>query len=129
MHGVRPSAWHDPDFAAAARRASAAGVQFRAVSASVGLDGTRLTHELAVDLSEAIESKETMESTAREVEAARETTGWTRSASGVRVGNGPFPHHVTAAKQAAKAEKAEAAAAAKVEKEAAKAATKRQKKS
>ena len=50
-HGVRPSAFHDPAFAAAAVKAAQAGVQFRAVRASVDLQGTYLTHELPVNLS------------------------------------------------------------------------------
>jgi sugar fermentation stimulation protein A len=49
-HGVRPSGFHDPAFAAAAARAATAGVVFRAVRACVALDGTRMTHELPVDL-------------------------------------------------------------------------------
>ena len=56
QHGVRPSAWHDPAFAAAAARAQAAGVAFRAVKAEVATDGTELTAELPVDLAGALEA-------------------------------------------------------------------------
>ena len=49
-HGVRPSNWHDPTFAAAVARAAEAGVEFRALKAHVSVDGTELTHELPVDV-------------------------------------------------------------------------------
>jgi len=106
-HGVRPSAFHDPAFAAAAVKAAQAGVQFRAVRASVDLQGTYLTHELPVDLS-GHASATVLTDVGRQWEANRESTGWTRSASGSRVANGPFPHHLAAARQAAKRAKQEA---------------------
>ena len=49
VHGVRPSAFHDPKLAAAVARAASAGVSFRALRAEVGTDGTRITHEARVD--------------------------------------------------------------------------------
>ena len=106
-HGVRPSAFHDPAFAAAAVKAAQAGVQFRAVRASVDLQGTYLTHELPVDLS-GHASPTVLTDVGRQWEANRESTGWTRSASGSRVANGPFPHHLAAVRQAAKRAKQEA---------------------
>jgi sugar fermentation stimulation protein A len=100
LHGVRPSAFHDPAFACAARRAADAGVRFRAIRASVGLEGTWLTHELPVDLSDEMSSPQTMAAVEMEWEANRPTTGWTRSQSGSRVANGPFAHHTAATKRA-----------------------------
>ena len=92
MHGVRPSAWHDPTFAAAAKRAHAAGVRFRAVRASVAIDGTRITHEIPVDLDGALDEA-VVEAVGGWCEQNKETTGWTRSQSGARVANGPFAHN------------------------------------
>jgi sugar fermentation stimulation protein A len=106
-HGVRPSAFHDPAFAAAAARAAAAGVRFRAVRAAVGLDGTRLTHEMPVDV-EGATAPTVVAAVGRQWELNRPTSGWTRSASGQRVANGPFPHHLAAARAKAAAAKAEA---------------------
>ena len=102
VHGVRPSAFHDPRFANAARTAAAAGVRFRALRADVSLDGTRLTHELPVDLSGSMDGASTLVAIEAEWQANRPVTGWTRAASGLRVANAPFPHHVAAAKQRAK---------------------------
>ena len=102
-HGVRPSAFHDPTFAAAAVRAAKAGVQFRAVRAVVGLQGTELTHELSVDL-RGCERPDVLADVARGWEANRATTGWQRGSGGVRVGNAAFAHHVAAEKAAARAE-------------------------
>ena len=120
VHGVRPSAFHDPTFAAAAARAAAAGVAFRALRAVVSESGTHLTHEVPVDLTGALD--ETVIRRVRRIsifgerppralhasaqcgavpsssqvrgwcEANRPTTGWTRSATGRRVANGPFAH-------------------------------------
>ena len=120
VHGVRPSAFHDPTFAAAAARAAAAGVDFRALRAVVSESGTHLTHEVPVDLTRALD--ETVIRRVRRIsifgerppralhasaqcgavlsspqvrgwcEANRPTTGWTRSATGRRVANGPFAH-------------------------------------
>ena len=144
VHGVRPSAFHDPTFAAAAARAAAAGVDFRALRAVVSESGTHLTHEVPVDLTGALD--ETVIRRVRRIsifgerppralhasaqysavpsphffhlgrppralhasaqcgavpsspqvrgwcEANRPTTGWTRSATGRRVANGPFAH-------------------------------------
>jgi sugar fermentation stimulation protein A len=86
--GVRPSDFHDPTFATAARAAAAAGVEFRAVRATTDVVGTTLTHELPVDL-------EPYDTTAVAAEWERNvaTTGWVRTASGARVANGPFPHN------------------------------------
>ena len=105
LHGVRPSAFHDPQFAEAARRASKAGVRFRALRAEVALDGTRLTHELPVDMSGEMDSATTIAAVEAAWEANRPTTGWTRGSSGARVANSPFAHHIAArrsAKQRAK---------------------------
>eukprot|EP00316_Scyphosphaera_apsteinii_P011890 CAMPEP_0119344296 /NCGR_PEP_ID=MMETSP1333-20130426/106900_1 /TAXON_ID=418940 /ORGANISM="Scyphosphaera apsteinii, Strain RCC1455" /LENGTH=439 /DNA_ID=CAMNT_0007356733 /DNA_START=87 /DNA_END=1406 /DNA_ORIENTATION=+ len=110
-HGVRPSAFHDPKFAAAAVQAAKCGVRFRAVRADVGVDGTWLTHELQVDLHEH-ESPHVLAAAGRWWEQNRANSGWTKSATGARIGNGPFAHHVAAAKAAAKEEKAAAKAAA-----------------
>lgn len=97
VHGVRPSAFHDPTFAAAARRAAAAGVAFRALRAAVGLDGTQITHELPVDLTGSDEPH-VVEAVRGWWTANRESTGWTRSQSGRRVANGPFAHHAAPTK-------------------------------
>ncbi len=91
VHGVRPSAFHDPTFAAAAARAAAAGVAFRALRASVSEAGTHLTHELAVDVHGARDER-VVARVAEWCAANRLTTGWTRSASGQRVANRPFAH-------------------------------------
>ena len=40
VHGVRPSAWHDPTFAKAADDARKAGVSFRAIAAEVTMEAT-----------------------------------------------------------------------------------------
>lgn len=96
-HGVRPSDWHDPAFAAAARRAAAAGVRFRALRAEVSLEGTTITDELPVDLGEYDATP-----VAAQWERDRPSTGWVRGASGKRVANAPFAHHrqkASAAKQ------------------------------
>lgn len=87
-HGVRPSDWHDPAFAAAARRAASAGVNFRAVRAEVSLEGTTITDELPVDL-----GKYNTAPVAAQWERDRLSTGWVRGASGKRVANAPFAHH------------------------------------
>ena len=73
-HGVRPSGFHDPAFAAAAARAATAGVVFRAVRACVALDGTRMTHELPVDLLGAVQPA-VIAAVARQWELNRPTTG------------------------------------------------------
>lgn len=89
--GVRPSAWHDPTFARAAAAAREAGVRFRAIAAEVTTEGTRMTHELPVDTEGALD-EEVVARVGEWCEANRPTTGWTRSASGERVANKPFPH-------------------------------------
>ena len=86
--GVRPSDFHDPTFAAAARAAAAAGVEFRAVRADTDVGGTTITHELPVDL-EPYDSRAVADEWARNVG----TTGWIRSQSETRVANGPFAHN------------------------------------
>lgn len=48
--GLRPSTLHDPDFAAAARRAARAGVHFRAVRLTPTLEGFQYEGEVPVDL-------------------------------------------------------------------------------
>ena len=85
---MRPSDFHDPTFATAARAAAAAGVEFRAVRATTDVGGTTVTHELPVDL----EPYDTA-AVAAEWERNVATTGWVRTASGARVANGPFPHN------------------------------------
>ena len=107
VHGVRPSRFHDPTFAAAVRRAAAAGVAFRAVRATVTTSGTELTHEIGFDTTGGPEG-ETDAFCAAQWEANRETTGWTRSQSGKRVANGPFPHHKTKGRGKGRAAKAQA---------------------
>jgi sugar fermentation stimulation protein A len=47
---VRPSDLHDPVFAAAARRAAAVGVRFRALRATPALEGLRVLGPVPVDL-------------------------------------------------------------------------------
>ena len=93
-HGVRPSDFHDPTFAAAARTAGQAGVRFRAVRSCVSLEGSSLDLELPVDL-----EPYDVEPIGRCWEANRPTTGWVRSASGGRVANGPFAHHKAKGRQ------------------------------
>ena len=85
---MRPSDFHDPEFASAARAAAEAGVHFRAVRCAVGLDGSRIDLELPVDLAPYDTTP-----IAAYWEANRETTGWVRGASGQRVANGPFAHN------------------------------------
>lgn len=92
LHGVRPSAWHDPAFAAAAARAAASGVQFRALRADVAMDGTRVTHELPVDVDGALEPS-VVAAVGEWCARNQATTGWTRSQSGARVANGAFAHN------------------------------------
>ena len=91
VHGVRPSAWHDPTFAKAADDARKAGVSFRAIAAEVTMEGTRMTHELEVDTEGALDEQVIAE-VGGWCKANRPTTGWTRSQSGQRVANKPFPH-------------------------------------
>ena len=93
-HGGRPSDFHDPTFAAAARAAGQAGVRFRAVRSCVSLDGSTLDLELPVDL-----EPYNVAPIGRYWEANRPTTGWVRSASGGRVANGPFAHHKASGRQ------------------------------
>ena len=88
--GVRPSDHHDPEFAAAARRASEAGVVFRAVRARVVPDeGTWLTDEMPCDLQPYDKA-----AAAAECQSNRATTGWTRTSDGKRIGNSDFAHNV-----------------------------------
>jgi len=86
---VRPSAFHDPKFAEACRRAAAVGVRFRALLVSCSLAGLTVEREVAVDLAEY-----DLRPIAGWVAENRDATGWIRSASQRRVANGPFPHEV-----------------------------------
>ena len=91
---VRPSDWHDPTFAAAARAASARGVRFRAVKVVCNpVDGYRIVAEIPVDL----ERYDTAP-VAAACAAAAPHTGWMRTAgkgsSPPRlVANGEFKHN------------------------------------
>lgn len=51
VHGVRPSDFHDPAFAAALRAAARAGVRLRAVRIECGKFGSKVLHEIPVDVS------------------------------------------------------------------------------
>ena len=62
-----------------------------------------MTHELFVDLRQHSDPS-VLALVRKEWEAHRPLTGWTRSADGERVANGPFPHHVAEAKAEASAE-------------------------
>lgn len=84
---VRPSDYHDPEFAKACRAAAAAGVAFRALKVSCSLEGLTVQREVGVDLAEYDPAP-----VARWAAASRHCTGWIRSLSNRRVANGPFPH-------------------------------------
>jgi sugar fermentation stimulation protein A len=84
---VRPSDHHDPAFAEACREAAASGVKFRAVAVSCCLEGYRVERETPVDL-----GRYDVEPVATWVAEHRLHTGWIRSQTQTRVGNGPFPH-------------------------------------
>jgi hypothetical protein len=95
---VRPSDFHDPCFAAAAREASRGGVEFRAVRVQNLPTGSRILDEIAVDL-EAYDTREVE----RSWESRRSSTGWLRTfglggGEPKRVANGPFHHHISKAR-------------------------------
>ena len=60
-------------------------------AAEVTMEGTRMTHELEVDTEGALDEQVIAE-VGGWCKANRPTTGWTRSQSGQRVANKPFPH-------------------------------------
>lgn len=84
---VRPSDYHDPEFAKACRIAAEAGVAFRALKVSCSLEGLTVQREAKVDLEEYDPAP-----VARWAAANCDCTGWIRSLSNRRVANGPFPH-------------------------------------
>lgn len=84
---VRPSDYHDPEFAKACRVAAVAGVAFRALQVSCSLEGLTVQREAKVDLEEYDPAP-----VARWAAANCDCTGWIRSLSNRRVANGPFPH-------------------------------------
>mmetsp|Transcript_24890 Transcript_24890/g.74668 ORF Transcript_24890/g.74668 Transcript_24890/m.74668 type:complete len:350 (-) Transcript_24890:13-1062(-) len=92
--GIRPSDFHDPTFAEAARAAARAGVVFRGLRASHTAEGTTVENEIPVDL--APPPRETLRALGRAWDRCRPITGWDRTFGGQtpkRVANGPFPHN------------------------------------
>ena len=93
--GIRPSDYHDPGFAAAARAARDAGVAFRGLRATNSpTGGTTVENEIAVDL--APPPPEALGAMHRAWKRASAITGWDRTFGAdapKRVANGPFAHN------------------------------------
>ena len=93
--GIRPSDYHDPGFAAAARAARDAGVAFRGLRATNSpTGGTTVENEIAVDLSPP--PPEALGAMHRAWKRASAITGWDRTFGAdapKRVANGPFAHN------------------------------------
>ena len=93
--GIRPSDYHDPGFAAAARAARDAGVVFRGLRATNAPNGgTTVDNEIPVDLDPPSDSA--LRALHRSWARAASITGWDRTFGAdapKRVANGPFKHN------------------------------------